>query len=76
MAKYNWAIKGIIFMIVIWLIIYIGIPMFDDTKPMEPEKNILNLIIAIPAGVAFGWYRYKYLKERMEKKEKPDSNDN
>ena len=68
MAKYKWAIKGIIFMIVIWLIIYIAIPMFDDTKPMEPEKNILNLIIAIPAGVAFGWYRYKFLKEKLEKR--------
>ena len=68
MAKYNWAIKGIIFMIVIWLIIYIGIPLFDDTKPMDPEQNIINLIIAIPAGVAFGWYRYKFLKEKLEKR--------
>lgn len=69
MAKYNWALKGILYMLVIWLIIYIGIPLIDDTKPMEPEKNLLNLVIAIPAGVAFGWYRYKYLKEKLERRE-------
>lgn len=68
MTKYSWALKGITFMFFIWVLIYIGIPYFDDTKPMEPEKNIWNLIIAIPAGVAFGWYRYKYLKERLDRR--------
>lgn len=68
MTKYSWALKGVAFMFFIWFLIYIGIPYFDDAKPMEPEKNIWNLIIAIPAGVAFGWYRYKYLKERMDKR--------
>jgi len=67
MQKYNWALKGILYMIVIWLIIYIGIPYFDETKPMEPEKNLWNLLIALPAGVAFGWYRYKFMKEKLEK---------
>lgn len=70
MTKYNWALKGILYMLVIWLIIYVGIPLFDDTKPLEPEKNLLNLVIAIPAGVAFGWYRYKYLKEKLEKRQR------
>lgn len=69
MTKYNWALKGIIYMIVIWLIIYIGIPLVDEEKPMEPEKNLLNLVIAIPAGVAFGWYRFKFLKEKLERKQ-------
>ncbi|MEC7754420.1 hypothetical protein [Roseivirga sp. UBA1976] len=69
MRKYNWAVKGVIFMLAVWLVIYIGIPYFDDTKPMEPEKNLINLIIAIPAGVAFGWYRYKYLKEKFQSKQ-------
>ncbi len=69
MAKYSWALRGIGFMLLIWFLIYIGIPYFDETKPMEPEKNLLNLVIALPAGVAFGWYRYKYLKEKLAKRQ-------
>lgn len=53
-------------MVVIWLIVYVGIPYFDAEKPMEVENNLLNLLIALPAGVGYGYYRYKYLPARMK----------
>lgn len=68
MTKIHWALKGILFMIVIWLIVYVGIPYFDTEKPMEPENNLLNLLIALPAGIGYGYYRYKYLPERMKRR--------
>lgn len=68
MKNIHWALKGILFMIVIWLIVYIGIPYFDAEKPMAPEKNLFNLLIALPAGIAYGYYRYKYLPERIKKR--------
>ncbi len=66
MTKIHWALKGILFMVVIWLIVYVGIPYFDAEKPMEVENNLLNLLIALPAGVGYGYYRYKYLPARMK----------
>lgn len=66
MTKIHWALKGILFMVVIWLIVYVGIPYFDAEKPMEVENNLLNLFIALPAGVGYGYYRYKYLPARMK----------
>ena len=67
MKDKSWIWKGVLYGIALWVIIYVGIPYFDAEVPMEPEKKLLHLLFAIPAGVAWGYYRFEVLPKRMEK---------
>lgn len=68
----SWIWKGVLYGLALWLIIYIAVPYFDAEVPLEPEKYGLHLLFAIPAGIAWGYYRFKILPKRYKKFEEEE----
>lgn len=67
MKNRSWILKGVLYGIVLWTIVYVGLPYFDPEVPMEPEAHLLHLLFAIPAGIAWGYYRFVMLPKKMKK---------
>jgi len=67
MNNKSWILKGVFYGVALWVIIYVGIPYFDEEVPLEPENKLLHLLFAVPAGIAWGYYRFVVLPKRMEK---------
>lgn len=65
--------KGALYGIALWLIIYVIVPYVDTEVPLEPGKYLLHLIFAIPAGIAWGYYRFIILPKRLKKFEEKQS---
>ena len=63
----SWVWKGVLYGIALWTVLYIGIPYFDETLPIAPENHWLELIFAIPAGIAWGYYRFVVIPRKMKK---------
>lgn len=73
MKKYGWLIKGAIFGLLMWLMVYVIFPNFNEAEVVEPEKHLLELLFAFPAGILWGYYRFKVLPKRLNKN-KADQN--
>ena len=70
MENKSWIFRGIIFGIMLWVLVYIVFPQFNDEQALEPEKHYLELIFAIPAGILWGYYRFVILPKKMEERDK------
>jgi len=69
MKNRGWILRGIGYGLALWLIVYVAVPYMDAEVPLEPEKYWLHLLFAIPAGIAWGYYRFVILPKRMKKRE-------
>lgn len=72
--KYNWIIRGLIFGGLLWVLVYVIFPRFNEDQLVEPEKHLLELLFAFPAGILWAYYRFKVLPKRFnkEKEQKED----
>lgn len=69
MKNKPWIWRGILYGIALWTIVYVVVPYVDADVPLEPEKYWLHLIFAVPAGIAWGYYRFVMLPKRMKKRQ-------
>jgi hypothetical protein len=68
MKNKGWILRGIGYGLALWLIVYVLVPYIDADVPLEPEKYWLHLLFAVPAGIAWGYYRFVMLPKRMKKR--------
>lgn len=67
MKNKPWIWRGMLYGIALWLIIYVIVPYVDADVPLEPEKYLLHLLFALPAGIVWGYYRFVMLPKRRKK---------
>lgn len=72
MKDKSWLWRGALYGAVLWLVIYVAVPYFDAEVPLEPEKYLVHLLFAVPAGIVWGYYRFKMLPKRMKKFDKEE----
>ncbi len=75
MKNYAWLIKGSIFGLLMWLMVYVIFPNFNEAEVVEPEKHLLELLFAFPAGILWGYYRFKVLPKRLNKNKENSKNE-
>lgn len=64
MKDKRWIWKGLAFGLFLWVFMYVGLPYFDEKIPLEPEKNLLHLLFALPAGIAWGYFRFVVIPKK------------
>lgn len=66
-----WVWKGMIFGVLLWVLMYVVFPYFNEKEVVEPGEHLAELALAIPAGILWGYYRFvvvaKKIKERRDR---------
>lgn len=70
MKNYGWVVKGLFFGGLVWVLMYIIFPQFNDEQLVEPEKHLTELLFAVPAGLLWGYYRFVVLPKKMAQRDK------
>lgn len=69
MSSRGWVVKGLIFGFLLWVLMFIIFPQFNDDQIVEPEKHLMELAFAFPAGLLWAYYRFKILPKKMRERE-------
>ena len=69
MRNKSWIFKGLIFGVLLWVLMYVIFPQFNEDQILEPENHLMELLFAIPAGLLWGYYRFVVLPRKMDKRD-------